>query len=147
MPSDDFPQVPRLVATPAGIAGNGTLTFGVPDPGPGGRQHGAWQIVAVTFRLTTDGTVATRTPVLTILGGDNVAIAVAAAGYGATATTTADYSYTQGLSEWDQSNNTAASGPAPSMPLDPGDTIQLTIGAGVAGDTVTRVHIVLAPCY
>jgi len=31
------------------------------------------------------------------------------------------------------------------MPLDPGDKIQLTIGAGVVGDAVTRVHIVLAP--
>jgi hypothetical protein len=147
MTLDDFPQVPRQVATPEGIAGNGTLTFAVPDPGPGGREHGAWQIVSVTFRLTTDATVATRTPVLSVLGGDGVAIAVAAAGYGATANTTADYSYTQGLSEWDQSNNAAASGPAPTLPLDPGDRIQLTVGAGVVGDTVTRVHIVLAPCY
>jgi len=97
VPSDDFPQVPRLVATPEGIAGNGTLSFGVPDPGPGGRWHGAWEIVSFTFRLTTDGTVATRTPLLSILGGDGVAIAVAAAGYGATASTTADYSYTRGL--------------------------------------------------
>lgn len=135
------------MATPPGIAGNGTLTFPVPDPAPGQRDFGVWEIVSVTFRLTTDGTIVTRTPVLTILGGDGVAIAVAAAGYGATANTTADYSYTKGLAEWDQSNNAAASGPAPSLPLDPGDQIQITVGAGVVGDTVTRVHIVLAPCY
>lgn len=147
MSTVDFPQVPRLVAAPAGIAGNATLTYQVPDPGPGQRQYGVWEIVSVTFRLTTDGTVATRVPVLSILGGDQIAIGVAVAGFGATANTTADYGFTQGLAEWDQGNNAFASGPAPTMPLDPGDAITLQVAAGVATDTVTRVHIVLAPCY
>lgn len=145
MPTVDFPQVPRLVATPGGIAGNATSTYQVPDAAPGMDGHNVWQIVAVTFRLVTDGTVATRVPVLQVTSGDGLPIATAAAGYGATASTTADYGYVVGLSEWDQGNNAFASGPAPTLPLDPGDAIVLQIAAGVAGDAVSRIHITLAP--
>lgn len=104
-----------------------------------------WQIQAITFRLVTDATVQTRTPVLQVLAGDNFPIATAAAGYGATAGTTADYGFVRGLAEWDQGNNAFASGPAPLIPLDPGDSIVLQIANGVAADAVSRYHIVLAP--
>ena len=145
MSTVDFPQVPRLVATPGGVAGNATSTYQVPDAAPGMDEHNVWQIVAVTFRVVTDNTVATRVPVVQVLGGDQLPIATAAAGYGITASSTADYGYVLGLSEWDQANNAFASGPAPTIPLDPGDSITLQLAAGVAGDAVSRIHITLAP--
>jgi hypothetical protein len=137
MSSVDFPPEQRLVFAPGGIAGNGTITIQVPDPG-------SWCIVSVAFRVVTDGTVATRTPVITILDGTGANIAAAAAGFGITASSTTDYAYTSGLAEWDQSNNAVASGPAPSMRLVPGDSITITLGAGVAGDAISRVRVVLA---
>lgn len=145
MATVDFPQVPRLVATPGGFVGNASATYQVPDPAPGMEDHNVWQIVAVTFRVVTDGTVVTRTPVIQVLGGDGLPIATAASGFGITASSTADYGYVLGLSEWDQANNAFASGPAPTLPLDPGDSITLQVAAGVAGDAVSRIHIVLAP--
>lgn len=145
MSTVDFPQVPRLVVTPGGFAGNSSVTFQVPDPGPAMLNNPVWQIVSVTFRVVTDGTVQTRTPVVQVLAGDGLPIATAAAGYGATASTTADYCYVQGLAEWDQANNAFASGPAPQLPLDPGDAITIQLANGVAADAVSRIHIVLAP--
>ena len=144
MATVDFPQVPRLVVTPEGFVGNASMTFKVPDPAPGMDVREVWQIQAVTFRVVTDNTVATRTPVVQVLGGDGLPIATAAAGFGITASTTVDYGYVRGLSEWDQANNAFASGPAPALPLDPGDSITLQLAAGVVGDAVSRVHIVLA---
>jgi hypothetical protein len=134
----DFPPDRRQVYAPGGTTGNLTITQAVPDPG-------AWYIVSIAFRVVTDGTVATRTPVVTITDGSGANIAAAAAGYGITASSTADYAYTAGLSEWDQSNNAVASGPAPSMPLAAGDSIVISLGAGVVGDAISRVRIVLAP--
>jgi hypothetical protein len=110
----------------------------VPDPG-------AWYIASVAFRVVTDGTVATRTPVVTVLDGAGVALGAGVAGYGITASTTADYAFTAGLAEWDQSNNAFAAGPAPTVPLAAGDAITITLGAGVVGDAISRVRIVLAP--
>lgn len=138
MSSDDFPRLSRIVQAVGGFAGNASASYGVPDPG-------AWYIAAVTFRVVTDGTVQTRTPLLSILGGDAVAIAVAAAGFGATATTTTDFSFAAGLGEWDQANNASASGPAPVVPLDAGDSITLSLANGVVGDAVSRIRITLAP--
>jgi hypothetical protein len=143
----DFPQVPRLVVTPAGFAGTGTQTFQVPDPAPGMDASDVWQIQAVTFRVVTDATVATRVPVVQVNAGDGLPIATAAAGYGITASSTADYGFVRGLSEWDQANNAFASGPAPLIPLDPGDSIVLQLAAGVAADAVSRIHIVLSPLH
>jgi len=138
MTTDDFPPESRLSFAPGGVAGTGTVPLQVPDPG-------AWYIASVAFRVVTDGTVVTRTPVVTVLDGTGVALGGAAAGYGITASTTADYAFTAGLAEWDQSNNAFASGPAPTVPLSPGDSITITLGAGVAADAISRVRIVLAP--
>jgi hypothetical protein len=143
--SVDFPQVPRLVVAPGGFAGNGSATVQVPDPAPGMDDANVWQIQSVTFRLVTDATVQTRTPVVQVTDGTGQAIATAAAGYGATAGTTADYGYVRGLAEWDQANNAFASGPAPLIPLDPGDAIVISIANGVAADAVSRIRVVLAP--
>lgn len=131
-----WPTVNRQAIAAGQVAAGASVTVQVPDPGQ-------WQIVAVTFRVVTSAVVATRTPVVTINGGDAVAVALAAAGYGITASSTADYSYCLGLSEWDQSNNAAASGPAPTLPLDPGDSIVISLGAGDVGDQISRVRVVL----
>lgn len=132
----DWPVRNRIVIAAGQVAAGGSVTVQVPDPDQ-------WQIGAVTFRVVTSAVVGTRTPLLTVNGGDAVAIAVAAAGYGITASSTSDYSYCLGLSEWDQSNNAAASGPAPTLPLDPGDSLVLTLGNGDVGDQISRVRVVL----
>lgn len=137
MSSVDFPPEVRQTFTPGGTTGTGTVTLSVPDPY-------AWQIVAVTFRVVTSAVAGTRTPTLTILGGDQVAVAIAAAGYGITASSTADYSYCYGLSEWDQANSAAASGPTPAIPLLPGDTLSLALANADTGDAISRVHVSLA---
>lgn len=138
MSSVDFPPEGRKTfAVPGGI-GTATLTVQIPDPG-------TFYLASVAFRVVADATVVTRTPLVTILDGSAVAIGGAAAGYGITAGTTADYLFSAGLAEWDQSNNAAASGPAPTMPLVPGDSITITLGAGVAGDVISRVRVTLAP--
>lgn len=138
MSSADFPPDARQVLAPGGVAGTGTITVQVPDPG-------AWYLAAVAFRVVTDATVATRTPLVSIVDGSGVAIGGAAAGYGITASSTADYLFSAGLSEWDQSNNAAASGPIATLPLSPSDAIQITLGAGVAGDAISRCRVTFAP--
>lgn len=124
-----------VLAAPQPAAGAG-VTVGVP--------RSEWQqLLAVSFRLVTDATVATRTPVVAVTDGSGVNIIGVAAGYGATASTTADYSFAVGLGEWDQSNNANASGALPPLPLAEGDSIVISIGAGVAGDQVSRVRVTL----
>ena len=145
MATVDFPQVPRLVVAPAGVTGTGTITVQVPDPAPGIEASDVWQIQAVTFRVVASATVSTRTPVVQVLDGTSVAIACAAAGFGITASLTTDYSYCRGLAEWDQSNNAFASGPAPLLPLDPGDSITISLGNADTTDAISRVRVVLAP--
>ena len=134
----DFPPEGRKTFAPGGAAGTGTITVQVPDPG-------AWYIAAVTFRVATDATVATRTPVIQVLDGSNVPMAVAASGFGITASLTTDYSFAAGLYEWDFAGSLFASGPAPQVPLSPGDSITLSLSAGVAGDAISRVRLSLAP--
>lgn len=138
MPSVDFPAEGRKTFALPGAIGTGTATLAVPDPG-------AWYIAALTFRVVTDATVATRTPVITVLDGSSIPMAVASGGFGITASLTTDYSYAAGLYEWDFAGSLFASGPAPQVPLLPGDTVSLSLSAGVAGDAISRVRLSLAP--
>jgi len=100
-----------------------------------------WILLAVCFRVVTDANVANRTPVLTVLDGSGVARARVAAGFATTASTTVDYTFANGLAEWDSAGTTIASGPGPVLPLQDGDSLVISVDGVQAGDQVSRVRV------
>lgn len=138
MPTDlDIDYQERTVVAPGQPAAGSGLSVVMPESE---RQR----LLSVAFRLVTSAVVATRTPVVTITDGTAVAIGGAVSGFGLTASSTADFLFSVGLAEWDQSNNAVASGPITSLDLAEGDTIVISVGAIDVGDQISRVRIVLA---
>jgi hypothetical protein len=124
-----------VLAAPQPAAGAG-VTVGVPES--------EYQtLVAVSFRLVTSATVATRTPVVSVTDGSGVALVGVASGFGATASLTVDYSYAAGVAEWDQSNSANASGGLPAFPLAEGDNIVISVGNVQVADQISRVRVTL----
>lgn len=100
-------------------------------------------LYAVAFRIVTSAVVGNRTPKVSVVAGDGVFITSVAAGFATTANTTVDYSFCHGLAEWDSAGTTVASGPGPTMPLEDGDTITVTVDNMDVGDQLSRVRVVL----
>lgn len=100
-------------------------------------------LICVAFRLVTSAVVGNRTPKVSVVGGDGVFVASCAAGFATTAGTTVDYSFANGLHEWDSAGTTVASGPCPNIPLEDGDTVTVTVDGIDAGDQLSRVRVTL----
>lgn len=124
-----------VLAVPQPAVGQG-VTVTVPE-------SETQQLVAVRLRLVTSAVVATRTPIVSILGGDGISLVDLVAGFGLTASSTADFSFGAGLGEWDAAGGVFASGPLPSIPLLAGDQIQISLQAGDVGDQISRIRFTL----
>lgn len=113
---------------------------GVTVPVPQSEQQ---QLVAVTMRLVTSAVVANRTPVVTITGGDGVAVGIAVAGFALTAGSTADFAFVAGLKEWDSAGGSLASGPCPELPLVAGDSVVISVNGIDAADQLSRIRVAI----
>jgi hypothetical protein len=122
-------------------AGQPSAGQGVTVAVPGSERQ---RLLSVAFRLVTSAVVATRTPVVTITDGTGFAIGGTVSGFGLTASSTADFLFSVGNSEWDQSNNAVASGGIASVDLMAGDSIVISVGAIDAGDQISRIRVTLA---
>lgn len=125
----------RVIAPPQPAAGAG-VTVSVPEAS-------TWTLLSVAFRLVTSATVQTRTPLVAITDGTGFNIGGAVSGFGQTAGSTADFLFSHGVAEWDQSNNAVASGGLPRLLLDGGDSVVITIGNIDTTDQVSRVRVVV----
>lgn len=124
-----------VLAVPQPAAGQGVT---VPVP-----ESETQQLVAVRLRLVTSAVVASRTPIVSILGGDGISIADSVAGFALTAASTADFSFIFGLGEWDAAGGVFASGPVTCIPLVAGDQIQISVQAIDVGDQLSRIRLTL----
>jgi hypothetical protein len=132
----DFDYTERTVlAAPLGAAGAAVT---VPCP-----ESQDQILIAVRFRLATSAVVATRSPVVSVLDGSGISLIDCVSGFGLTAGSTADFSFVNGLGEWDAAGGVFASGPLAELPLDAGDTIQISVQAMDAGDQLSRVRLTL----
>jgi hypothetical protein len=124
-----------VLASPQPAAGQG-VTVGVPES--------EYQtLLAVTFRLVTSASVATRVPIVSITDGSGVALVNCPAGKSTVASLTADYTFAVGLGEWDIASTTNAAGGLPTLPLAAGDSIVVSVSAIDAADQLSRVRVTL----
>lgn len=123
---------PSVIALANPGAGNDAVL-----PVPGSERQ---VLVSVAFVLTASGVAGTRTPILKVADGSGVVICAAVAGFSTGAGTTVQYTYANGLTEWDANTATFASGPCPELPLGLGNTITVHVDGGDVGDTLTAIR-------
>lgn len=98
-------------------------------------------IEAVTLQLVTDGTVANRVPRIVYAQLADDPFADVPAGVVQAASLTSVYSFVLGLGAAVGAAGGVIASPLPELLLSPGNTVTLAIGAGVAGDAVSKVRL------
>lgn len=126
----------RTVVAPGQPAAGSGFTYLLPE-------SEVSQLYAVTFRLVTSATVATRVPTVTVTDGTGTPLAVIAAGKTQVASLTGDWTFAVGLGAWDAASTAVLSGGLPALPLGAGDSIVVGVNAIDTTDQLSRIRIVL----
>jgi len=132
----DLDYTARTVLAAPQVAAGASVTVPVPE-------SESQLLVACRFRVATSAVVASRTPIVSVLGGDGISIVDAVSGFAITAGSTADFSFAAGLAEWDAAGSVFASGGLFAIPLAAGDSVQISLSSGDAGDQISRVRLTL----
>jgi hypothetical protein len=123
------PEVVELDA----ILGNGNVSE---------EASGFWEVVeAVTFKIVTDATVATRLPRLRWFAGEAVPFAQAQTSLGTAATKTSVYTFTTDINEAGVASGATLLVPIPRLLFLPKWSVEIDVPGGVAGDHVTNVRV------
>lgn len=121
---------PLAVDNPAAGAGF-TITIGA----------AYWErLLALSFRVVSDGNAANRQVTLTVNGGDGVPLAIFPAASVQTATLTYDYSFLPNVQTFNAVTGLRVVSPAPVFFLQPAYTLVVSIGSVQVGDQVSRIR-------
>lgn len=128
------------------------VAFGPPDevelPTTAGNAkivHAAssfWEIVfAFSFTLTSNGTAGNRVPRLDWSNDPSAPFASAASPFNQTATIVSRYSFVADAMQAGAANGPVVVVPIPGVLLTPGESVALSVGGGLAGDSITLGRI------
>jgi hypothetical protein len=103
---------------------------------------GFWErIEAVSFELVTAAGGAARRARVSYFAGESVPLAIVPAPFTLAASNTQQVTFAVGVEPAGANNDAAILAPLPALWLLPGWSVELGVGAGAAGDTVSAVRV------